>query len=69
MLGDDLQKVAPMLMGMMSGNGSQEPPEVAQDQLPFWIAIGADGMIKDVYRCTSMFDMPDVQKFLRAALQ
>jgi len=54
---------------MMSGNGSQEPPEGAQDQLPVWIAIGANGVIKDVYRCTNMFDMPDVQKLLRAALQ
>lgn len=68
MLGDDLQKVAPMLMGMMSGGGNQEPPEGAQDQLPVWIAIGADGVIRDVYRCKDMFDTPDVQQLLGAAL-
>ena len=69
MLGDDLQKAAPMLMGMMSGNGSQEPPEGSQDQLPVWIAIGADGLIRDVYRCTSLFDMPDIQKLMEAAIR
>lgn len=68
MLGDDLQKVAPMAMGMLSG-GNQEPPEGAQDQLPVWIAIGADGVIRAVYRCKDMFDTPDVQQLLGAAMQ
>lgn len=66
-LGDDLPKVAPMLMGMMAG-GSQEPPEGAQDQLPVWVAIGADGVIRSVYRCKDLFDAPDVQQLLLAAL-
>ena len=67
MMGDDLQKVAPMLMGMLSG-GNSEPPEGAQDQLPVWIAIGADGVIRQVYRCADMFDAPDVQQLLGAAM-
>jgi len=68
MLGDDLQKVAPMVMGMFSGSSDQTPPEGAQDQLPVWIAIGADGIIRQVYRCKDMFDAPDVQQLLGAAI-
>lgn len=68
LLGDDLQKVAPMAMGMLAG-GDQEPPEGAQDQLPVWVAIGADGVIRAVYRCKDMFDAPDVQALLGAAIQ
>lgn len=68
MLGDDLQKIAPMAMGMLAG-GNQEPPEGAQDQLPVWIAIGADGVIRSVYRCRDMFDTPDVQQLLAAAMR
>ena len=67
MLGDDLQKVAPMAMSLMAG-GNQEPPEGAQDQLPVWVAIGADGVIRSVYRCKDMFDAPDVQALLGAAM-
>ncbi len=68
MLGSDFQKVAPMLMGMLGGTGSQEPPEGAQDQLPVWIAIGADGVIRSIYRCKDLFDAPDVQALLGAAM-
>ena len=68
MLGDDLQRVGSLVMGMLSG-GNSEPPEGAQDQLPVWIAIGADGVIRHVYRCKDMFDAPDVQALLAAAMQ
>ena len=67
MMGDDLEKVAPLFMGMLSG-GPAEAPEGAQDQLPVWIAIGADGVIRQVYRCKDLFDAPDVQALLGAAM-
>lgn len=59
-LGDNFQMILPMLESMMGSETGQEP-EGAQDQLPAYCVIDAEGKITKVYYGTNLFDTPDAE--------
>ncbi len=65
--GDNIQAILPMIGSMFSGGEQNSAPtEGAQDQLPSWFAIGADGKLCHVHYGESLFDVPSAKEMVDA---